>query len=152
MIISILGDPIMAGFVLAVAVFLSTQALKWLLIKPFTGKIGNARIRKIVNIPILFLPFILGCVAEYLYSVKFLGAAFDPVIGIGRGTASIALYSLWEYAWVILLNRKPPEGNTYETEEGKAAMTCVTEIVADGKVTKGDTSAVDKFLRKMNNE
>ena len=138
----ILHDPVKMSGILAVLVFALTQGLKWVFVKPWTGRLSNERAEKSVNTVILLLPFILGCAAEYVYSVILLDGDFDLLLGVSRGTASIAIHSIFEHFYKIFTGKGL---GTYTTPE---AVSLAESIAADGKMTKEDASAVQKFLEK----
>lgn len=126
---------------MAIIIFAVTQLIK-LPIKHFTKKISNDRKRKIVNSIILLIPFGLGVLLDFLYSTYYLHETFNVVIGLGYGSAGISLYSIIERTFKVKIN------NPYDTEEGKAVIHLVDEIVKDGKVDSNDKSAVEEFLKK----
>lgn len=137
------------GFLLgamAVIIFLVTQGLKQF-IKLGTKHIKNERVRKIVNSTILLIPFALGVLLEFLY-IKYYPlcthANFEPIEGLGWGTAGISLYGVIERFFKIKTD------NPYTTtEEGKAVVSLVNGITEDKKLDSNDKSAVQEFLDKV---
>ena len=127
---------------MAVIIFLLTQLLK-LPIKYFTKKIGNERVRRIVNASILLIPFALGVLADFLYSTYYLHSAFTVITGLGYGTSGISLYGVVERFFKVKTN------NPYLTEEGKAVQGLVEEVAKDGKVNEDDHHAVKDFWEKV---
>ena len=121
--------------IMAVIVFFLTQLIK-LPIKFLTGKINNAKYKRIANGIILLLPFLLGILGMYLYSKYYLLIAFDPIKGLSVGTASITLYNFVERFFNVKVE------NPYETESGKKVIELVDKISSDGKI---DTEDIDSI-------
>ena len=126
---------------MAVIIFGITQLLK-LPIKYFTNKIGNERVRRMVNATILLIPFAIGVLADFLYSTYYLHSAFTVITGLGYGTAGISLYGAIERFFKIKTE------NPYETEAGKAVTGLVEDVTKDGKVDGNDKHAVADFWNK----
>lgn len=127
---------------MAVIIFALTQVLK-LPIKACTKKIKNERARKMVNATILLIPFLLGVLADFLYSTYYLHATFSVITGLGYGTAGISLYGVVERFFKVKVE------NPYDSVEGQAVIEFVEEIKKDGKVDENDTHAVADFLEKV---
>lgn len=132
----------------AVFTFFVTQLLK-LPIKKWTSAIKDENTRKAVNAVILLLPFIFGCLYEFLYARCYLHETFNLVRGLQFGMSGISTYAIVER----FLKKKTniDSVNVYtETEDGKAVADLVKEVTADGKIDKDDISAVEKFLGRFN--
>lgn len=132
----------------SVFTFFVTQLLK-LPIKKWTSAIKDENTRKAVNAVILLLPFIFGCLYEFLYAHCYLHETFDLVRGLQFGMSGISVYAVVER----FLKKKTniESTNTYtETDEGKAVVDLVKEVTADGKIDQNDISAVEKFLDRFN--
>lgn len=131
--------------VMAVIIFGITQLLK-LPIKHFTKKIANERKRKIANATILLIPFAIGILLNFFYSIFYLKEVFETMTiikGLGYGSAGISLYGVIERFFKVKVN------NPYDTEEGKAVTELVDSVVEDGKIDSQDKSAVQDFLDKV---
>lgn len=134
---------------MAVIIFGITQLLK-LPIKAITKAITKRikkdvvreRVRKILNAIILFIPFALGVLFEWLYSTYYLKDAFSVIAGLGYGTAGISLYSFVERFFKV----KIPNPYT-ETEEGKAVVELVEDVTNN---PAGQKDAVKDFWNKIN--
>ncbi len=141
---TLLSNSFFVWCAMAVIIFGITQLLK-LPIKACTKRIKNERTRRIVNSTILLIPFILGLVAEFLYSTYYLHIAFMGITGLGYGAAGVSLYGIIERFFKIKVD------NPYETtEEGKAVKDLVDKIQEDGKITEEDKSAVKDFWKTIN--
>lgn len=125
---------------MAVVIFGLTELLK-LPIKALTNKITKERLRRIVNIVILLLPFALGVLAEYLFSTYYLHTEFSVVTGLTWGGTSITGYAFVER----FLGVKNP----YKTKDGQAVLDFVDDVTADGKVDSNDNDAVKDFYDKI---
>lgn len=129
---------------MALIIFGVTQLLK-LPIKVCTKRIKNDRTRRIVNSTILLIPFMLGLVAEFLYSTYYLHIAFTGITGLGYGAAGVSLYGIVERFFKVKID------NPYETtEEGKAVKELVEKVQEDKKIDENDKSAVDEFWKTIN--
>ena len=140
--LGLLGNEYFVLSAMAVIIFALTQVLK-LPIKVCTKKIKNERKRKIVNATILFIPFALGVLADFLYSTYYLHTTFTVITGLGYGTAGISLYGIIERFFKVKVD------NPYESQEGSAVVSFVEEIAKDGKVNNEDKHAVKDFLNKV---
>ena len=144
----LLSNEYIVGVAMAVIIFGLTFLFK-LPIKVLTKKYSKTeRSRKIKNLIIIFIPFALGLLGEFLYSYFYLHSAFNVIKGLGYGSAAIAMYApiaqfLKEKAGIKL-------ENPFDTEEGEAVQELVDNVQADGKVDKSDISAVDKFWKTIN--
>lgn len=127
---------------MAVVIFGITQLVK-LPIKAFTKKIKNDRVRRIVNIVILLIPFGLGVLAEYLFNTYYLHTAFTVVTGLTWGGTSITGYAFVERFFGVKVK------NPYESKDGQAVLDFVDSVKADGKVDKNDADAVKDFYDKV---
>lgn len=125
--------------------FVVTQILK-LPIKKFTKKIENDATRRLVNLVILLIPFLLGCLYEYLYSYYYLHEAFSILRGLSFGASGISAYNLAEPVFKKIFGVKTTTNVYKDTESGKAVVELINDITKDGKVDKNDLSAVDSFL------
>ena len=139
---SLLKNDYFVWCAMAVIIFALTQVLK-LPIKACTKHIKNERIRRMVNVTILIIPFAVGVLADFLYSTYYLHTAFTVITGLGYGTAGISLYGAIERFFKVKTE------NPYETEAGKAVTELVEEISTDGKVDGNDKHAVADFWNKV---
>lgn len=124
--------------------FFVTQILK-LPIKHWTKKIGNETTRKLVNSVILLIPFIFGCLYEFLYSHCYLHEVFSIARGISYGMSGISLYACVERFFGV----KKPKNVYKDTNAGKAVVEFVEKVAKDDKVDEEDISAVKEFLKKV---
>ena len=125
-----------------IVIFALTQLLK-MPIKHFTNKIENQRIRRIVNITILIIPFALGVGCEFVYSMFVYFDAFELGVGIAYGSSAVFAYSIVER----FLKVKLP--NPFATEEGKAFLQLVDTVSEDGKIDENDKDAIKAFWDKV---
>lgn len=126
--------------VLSALIFGITQGLKQF-IKLGTKRIKNERVRRMVNMTILLLPFGLAFLAEFLWGVLYLQGTYSVECALTYGTGAISLYGIVERFLKVK--------NPYDTAEGKEALELVGEITKDGKVDKNDISAVERFIKKV---
>lgn len=144
----------------AVFTFFVTQFLK-LPIKKWTSKIKNEDTRKMVNATILLLPFVFGCLYEFLYARFYLNEAFDLCRGLQFGMSGISAYAVVERFLKKKVKVENTEtvqpnktvastdtANTYDVGLGKEFVQVVEEVTADGKIDEKDISAVEKFLNR----
>jgi hypothetical protein len=136
------NEVIMFGF-FSTVIFALTQALK-IPFKKLTSKIANEKTRKRVNCVILIFPFLLGILADALFSYFYHGEMLDLITGLGYGTGSIALYNVVERFLGVSIN------NPYKTEEGKDITNLVEAVAKDGKVNDKDLPAVKEYIKKLN--
>lgn len=127
--------------IMAVIVFLVTQALKLSFIKPFTKKIGNERVRRMVNATILLIPFATGILLDVVYSSLIIHTSFSIITGLGYGTAGISLYGVIERFFKVKVD------NPYDSEEGKAVTDLVAKVAKDGKIDSKDHKALEDFYK-----
>lgn len=128
---------------MALIIFVLTQVFK-MPIKWCTKKyIKNERARKIANATILFIPFLLGITLDVLYSVYIAKTHYSIIVGLGYGSAGISLYGVIERFFKVKTN------NPYETDNGKAVISLVENIVEDKKIDKNDVDAVKDFWDKI---
>lgn len=127
------------GTIMAVIVFAFTQLLK-LPIKRRTSKIANENTRTIVNGTILFIPFILGVLFEFVFSTYVMHETFSVINGLTYGTGGISLYGVVERFFKVKTD------NPYSTEEGKAVVNLVNEVTKDGKIDENDKTALKEYL------
>ena len=125
-----------------IVIFAITQLLK-MPIKHFTNKIKNDRVRRIVNITILLIPFALGVGFEFLYSMYVYFDAFELGVGVAYGSSAVFAYSIVER----FLKVKLP--NPFATEEGKAFLQLVDTVSEDGKIDENDKDAIKAFWEKV---
>ena len=125
-----------------IVIFALTQLFK-MPIKHFTNKIKNDRIRRIVNITILVIPFALGVGFEFIYSMYVYFDAFELGVGIAYGSSAVFAYSIVER----FLKVKLP--NPFATEEGKAFLQLVDTVSEDGKIDENDKDAIKAFWDKV---
>lgn len=146
----LLQNPVFVYTAMAAIIFGLTQGLKWAFVKPWTNRIKNERVRKAVNTTIYFIPYALGCVCEFLYSVCYLQGDFSIVSGIIHGTSGIAFYGVFERIYALATGKSSNLKNPYtETEVGVAVKQLMDSVIADGKVDKADSPALKAFLEKV---
>ena len=144
----LLSNEYIVGTAMAVIIFVLTFLLK-LPIKALTRKYSKTEhSRKIKNLSIVFIPFALGLLAEFLYYYLYLQDTFIVVRGIGYGSAAIALYA--PVAQFFKEKTGIKLENPFDTEEAKAAQELMSNVQKDGKIDKSDVSAVDEFWKKIN--
>lgn len=143
----LLANSYFIGGVMSVVIFAVTQLIK-MPIKAITKKYSKTEEnRNIANIIILFIPFALGLIFEFLYYTYYLHTTFTGLRGLSLGTSAVAIYRVVK---PILARFKVKVENPYtETEEGKAVTELVEEISEDGKIDSEDIDAVQKFLDKI---
>ena len=147
---SVLENSSFVYFAMAILIFGLTQGLKWVLVKPWTNRIKNEKLRKAVNTTIYFIPYALGLLFEFLYSVMIMHGQFNTVMGLIHGTSGIACYGLFERFYAFATGKSSNLDNPYETTDtGKAVKELIDSVVEDGKVDKSDKSAVSVFLEKV---
>lgn len=132
----------------AVFTFVATQLLK-MPIKHFTKRIKDEDTRKKVNVVILLLPFLLGCLYELLYSQCYLHTDFSVIEGLQFGTCGVSVYAFVENFLKKKGVTQTTITNEYKTTEGQAVVELVKEVTADGKIDGDDMTAVQKFLNKV---
>ena len=137
-------------FSMAILIFALTQGLKWVLVKPWTNRIQNEKLRKGINTSIYFIPYALGLVFEFFYSVTIMHGEFSTVMGLIHGTSGIACYGLFERFYSFLTGKSTNLENPYEkTEVGIAVKDLMDSVIEDGKVDSNDKSALQTFLEKV---
>lgn len=125
---------------MAVVVFILTNLFK-IPIKHFTNKISDERKRRMANIVILVIPFVLGVALDFVYSTFYLHIMFSVIRGIGYGSAGISLYGVVERFFKVKTN------NEWEnTEDGRQITKKANEIISKDVETE---SAVEKFKRTV---
>lgn len=136
----LLNNPAFVMGVMSAIIFALTQGLKQI-IKLGSKHITNERARRMVNATILLIPFALGIVAEFLYGGFYLHTAFNLLHALSYGAGAISVYGVVERFFKVK--------NPYDTAEGKEALALVANVSKDGKLDKGDISAVEKFMNKV---
>lgn len=136
----LLNNQLFIMGVISTVIFALTQGLKQL-IKFASKRIEDERGRRMVNATILLIPFALGVLAEFLYGGLYLHTAFNLFHAISYGAGAISVYGVVERFFKVK--------NPYDTAEGKEALALVANISKDGKLDKGDISAVEKFMNKV---
>ena len=131
-------QALVRGFAMAIIVLLLTQALKWMLVKPFTRLIKNEVVRERVDCLIVLIPFALGIVLDFFYCTYFLQTVPNMMVGITYGTGAIALYN----PIAKFFGAK----NVYQTEQGKKALEFIKNVASDGKIDAQDGEKVKEFL------
>lgn len=135
---------------MAILIFGLTQGLKWAFIKPFTNKIENKRLRKAVNTTIYLIPYLIGILFEFVYSVMIMHGQFNAVMGIVHGTSGIACYGVFERIYAFVTGKSSTLENPYEiTDEGRAVKELMQSISEDGKFDENDHPALTAFLQKI---
>lgn len=147
---ALLGNQVLVYAVMAVLIFGLTQGLKWAFIKPFTNEIKNKKVRKAVNTTIYFIPYALGILFEFVYSVMLMHGQFNIVMGIIHGTSGIACYGVFERIYSFITGKSSNLENPYETTEvGRAVQELMISVSEDGKFDKNDHPALTAFLDKV---
>lgn len=143
----LLANSYFIGGVMSVVIFAVTQLIK-MPIKAITKKYSKTEEnRNIANIIILFIPFALGLIFEFLYYTCYLHTTFTGLRGLSLGASAVTVYGIVER---FLAKLKVKVNNPYtETEEGKAVTELVEEISEDGKINSEDIDTVQKFLDKI---
>lgn len=146
----LLSNEYYFGVAMAVIIFGLTFLLK-LPIKALTKKFSKSeRNRKLQNIVIILIPFLLGLIAQVLYCFLYLHIAFtvfEAFKGLGYGSAAIAMYA--PFAQRVKNTTGIDIENPFNTEEGKAVQELVEKVQDDGKINKSDLSAVDEFWQAI---
>lgn len=134
----------------AVIVFGLTEVIK-IPIKRLTSKIADDNRRKLWNSFILFIPFILGCIASAIYSVCLLKKPFDVMDGLKLGMAAISLYAVFERFTKTKLD------NPYTEGEGKELLEKIEQLTEPATPTepekqekKPKSKTVDTDIEKIN--
>lgn len=140
--LELLKNDIFVWGAMSVVIFAVTQALK-LPIKHFTAKIGSERVKKLANTSILILAFAVAVLLDFLFSYFYLKQGIDLVRVFRYWSGSSAVYSIVER----FLGKKIE--NPMKTEEGKATVEMVGKVVADNKVDKSDSPALNEFWDRV---
>ena len=128
---------------MAIIVFVITQLVKQP-IKSITKRVCKTeRKRRIANISIYFIPFILGVLLEIAYCTWVIKTGFTVLTGLGYGMSAISLYHLIERFFKVEI------ANPYESEEGQAVINLIEDVTGDGKIDYQDIDAVKNFLKKF---
>ena len=127
---------------MAVLIFAFTQVFK-LPIKHFTKNIPSERGKKIANISILVLAFGFAVLLDFLFAYFYLKSDLDLLRALSNWSGSSLVYSIVER----FLKKKVE--NPLDTEEGKATAELIKNVVADGKVTAKDKTAMQEFIDKV---
>lgn len=134
---------------MSVIVFFVTQVVK-IPVKKLTTAIKEKynlsdRGRRLINLVILVIPFLIGLFAEFLYACCYLKTSFNVYEGLLAGIGGISLYAFIDQTGIG--KKKEESTNPYtDTEEGKALVDLVENITADGKVDEQDVDAVKAFF------
>lgn len=145
----ILNNTTFVYFSMAVLIFALTQALKWVLVKPWTNNIKNEKVRKAVNSTIYFIPYALGIGFEFLYNVMLMQGEFNLVMGVIHGTSGIAFYGVFERIYSLVTGKSSNIQNIHQDEMGKAVAELMGTISEDGKIDADDKPALKAFLEKV---
>lgn len=133
---------------MALVAFLVTQGLKWAFVKPFTKNLSQ-KAKTIINSVILVIAFGSAVLCEFLYSHFWLQSAIDLNRALqGWGGAS-AVYGVFEWFVKAIKGNNVNIENPYQTEDGKAILNTVGEIVKDGKIDGNDKTVVKEFIEKV---
>lgn len=147
---ALLDNQVFIYCAMAILIFSLTQLLKWTFVKPFTNKIKNEKVRKAVNTSIYFIPYALGVLFEFAYSVMIMHGEFSIVMGIIHGTSGIACYGVFERIYSFVTGKSSNLKNPYETTEiGRSVKEMMDEITTDGKIDANDKPALKAFLDKV---
>lgn len=147
---ALLQNQVVMYALIAVLIFFLTQGLKWAFIKPFTNKIKNKKVRKAVNTTIYFIPYALGILFEFVYTVFLVHTDFSVFMGIIHGTSGIAFYGVFERGYSFFTGKSSNIENPYETtEEGKSVKELIDRVTEDGKIDETDRPALNAFLEKI---
>lgn len=137
---------------MSVLVFFVTQLVK-LPIKKLTTAIKEKydlsdRGRRLINLVILVIPFLIGLFAEFLYACCFLKTNYNVFEGLLSGFGAISLYALIDQTGIG--KKKGETTNPYtETEDGKAIVELVDKIAEDGKIDGEDEDAIKAFFKAI---
>ena len=135
--------------IMAILVFALTQGLKWVLVKPWTKKIKNEKIKKGINTIIYFFPYFVGIGLEFAYSVLLMKTAPNMLMGAINGGAAHSVYSLYEHLYSLHKNGKGKSSTVGKSEVELAIENFVFSTVEDGKVDKDDSPKLSAFLEKV---
>lgn len=132
-------------FVTVVGVILLTEAVK-LPIKHFTKKLTNEKTRRLINISIMLVPFILSFVCGVVYKFM-LSAEFSTLACLSWATSSMIIY---EFGERIIDRIRKGEKITDETvtedfNEAKKEVEDTTKNVA-----KSVKQADEEFQKQVN--
>lgn len=144
----LLNNEVFVYCAMAVLVFGITQGLKWVFVKPWTGKLENERARKAINTVIYFLPYAVGVGLEILYATYVSKAEPNLVVGAISGGAGHSVYALYERIYSVITGNKYKASHATNEQE-KAVDEFVDSVVADNKIDKSDKSKLDVFLEKI---
>lgn len=152
--ISLLQKQGVMIWLMAAVVFFLTLIIK-LPIKHFTNKIGDDKfivvfkkkilVRKLVNSVILLIPFGLGVLTQYIYSICVPDIMFNVITGLAIGTSSMSLYAIIERFFGVKIE------NDNDSEEGKIIQEAVNSISADKKFDLNDADDIQNALDKLKN-
>lgn len=145
----ILNNTTVVYCVMAILIFALTQGLKWVLVKPWTNNIKNEKVRKAVNSTIYFIPYAIGILFEYLYSVTLMQGEFNLAMGVIHGTSGIAFYGIFERIYSLVTGKSSNIENPHQDEIGKAVAEFMGTISKDGKIDADDKPALKAFLDKV---
>lgn len=145
----ILNNQTFVWGAMAIIIFVVTQGLKWILVKPYTQKL-NGRAKTILNSLILVIAFGVAILCEYLYSslwLKISSINIDRILTGWSGASSV--FAIFE---VVVKTIKPNTviENPFKTNEAKNVDKLIKEVVDDGKINKEDSIAVKDFADKLN--
>lgn len=146
---AILTNQVVVYAVMAILVFAITQGLKWVLVKPWTRKIKNEKVKKGINTIIYFFPYFVGIGLEFAYSVFLIKTEPNMLIGAINGGAAHSVYSLFEHLESLAKTGKGKSVANGKSEEELAVERLVFGVIQDNKVDKADAPKLKEFLDKV---
>lgn len=148
---TLLNNEKIVLILMGIVAFLVTQALKWMLVKPFTKNL-NKRAKTVINSVILIIAFGAAVLCEYLYSHFWLNTAINlQRASYGWGYAS-GIYGIVEMIVKFIKGDSAKVENPYNTEIGKTTTAFVENITKDGKIDQQDEEIVKEFLENIKKE
>lgn len=145
---TLLENEYFVGCAMAIIIVGLTQLIK-LPYKAATNHIKNEVLRKCVNAVILLIPFAFGLLGEFLYAHYVSQTSFTGWLGSLSGLGGLGTHGIFSFVKEIIKSKSKEKDNPYNTEEGKAVVDLVENVVEDGKIDAKYTSAVDEFRKTI---
>ena len=146
---AILANQWVIYAIMAILVFALTQGLKWVLVKPWTRKIKNEKVRKGINTIIYFFPYVVGIGLEIAFCCFVTKQNPNLFMGAVNGGAAHSVHALKEH--LISLYK---DGNGKSIADGKSDYELAVEqlvmgVVEDNKVDGNDCPKLKAFMDKV---
>lgn len=135
---AILDNQIFVYFFMAIFVFAITQGMKWVLVKPWTNKLENERLRKAINSIIFFFPYFVAIAMEFAFSV-IVKVEFNAWVGLVIGGGSHSVYGIFEMIYGIATGKIKIDKNESNKE-------IIEEFI---EKNKEEHTALDAFWNKI---